>query len=89
MNATTVLALMQETLKTAALLAAPMLVASMATGLLMSILQTVTSIQEQSLTFVPKVGVSILVGIIVLPWGLQTMIAFTVRVYQISSTLGH
>jgi len=88
MNADTVLALMQETLKTTAILAAPMLVAAMVTGLAMSILQTITSLQEQTLTFVPKIAACVVVGALTLPWSLQTIITFTVRVYEISAGFG-
>ena len=89
MNTNVILALMQDTLKTAAMLAAPMLLAAMATGLLMSILQTVTSIQEQSLTIVPKMAATVCTAILVLPWGIETLLAFTTRLYQLAATFGH
>ena len=58
----------------AAALAVPMLLTAMAIGLAVSLFQAVTSIQEQTLTFVPKmVGICLLV-VILLPWMLRTTI---------------
>jgi flagellar biosynthetic protein FliQ len=61
----------------ALLLAAPMLLVALGVGLLVSILQAVTQIQEQTLSFVPKliaVAVAFLVG---LPWMLQLLVKYT------------
>jgi flagellar biosynthetic protein FliQ len=63
-------------------LAAPILVTGMIIGLMISLFQSVTSIQEQTLTFVPKaLGI---VGLLVLlmPWMLRTIIEFTTAVIQ-------
>jgi flagellar biosynthetic protein FliQ len=63
-------------------LAAPILLTGMAIGLMISLFQSVTSIQEQTLTFVPKaLGI---VGLLVLlmPWMLRTIIEFTTAVIQ-------
>lgn len=66
----------------AAALAVPMLLTAMAIGLAVSLFQAVTSIQEQTLTFVPKmVGICLLV-VILLPWMLRTTIEFTTSVIQ-------
>lgn len=54
MNETIVLDISRETIWTAVQSAAPLLLISLIIGLLISIFQTVTSIQEQTLTFVPK-----------------------------------
>jgi len=65
-----------EALKTTMLMAAPMLLAGLTVGLLVSIFQAATSISEMTLTFIPKmlaVGVAL---IFFFPWMLQTMIAF-------------
>ena len=65
-----------EAIKTTMLLAAPMLLAGLTVGLLVSIFQAATSISEMTLTFIPKmlaVGVSL---IFFFPWMVQTMIAF-------------
>jgi len=61
------------------LMAAPMLLVGMAVGLIISIFQATTSIQEQTLTFVPKIA-AILGSIIVFgPWIFSSMVQFTVK----------
>ena len=66
----------REMLRTAALVAAPILGVAMAIGLTISLIQTVTNIQEQTLTFVPKIlGIAITIGI-GLPWILGHLMSF-------------
>lgn len=66
----------REALRTAALVAAPILGTAMIVGLSVSLLQTVTSLQEQTLTFVPKiVAISVVVGV-GLPWILTQLMGF-------------
>ena len=61
--------------------AAPLLLISLCVGLVVSIFQTVTSIQEQTLTFVPKV-LAIFVGIMILgDWMLNNMITFMTNLW--------
>ena len=61
------------------LMAAPMLLVGMAVGLIISIFQATTSIQEQTLTFVPKIA-AILGSIIVFgPWIFSSMVQFTIK----------
>ena len=50
------------------LLAAPVLIISMAVGLIVSILQATTSIQEQTLSFVPKIAAILLALVLFGPW---------------------
>lgn len=56
--------------------AAPMLLVSLCVGLIVSIFQTVTSIQEQTLTFVPKVLAIFLVLMLAGHWIMNTMVEF-------------
>lgn len=70
------LALSREMLWTAILLAAPVLGLSMLVGLLISIFQVVTQIQEMSLTFVPKILTVALTLIVFGPWMLTTLVRF-------------
>ncbi len=66
----------RETLRTAAFVAAPILGTAMAIGLGVSLLQTITSINEQTLTFVPKiVGIATVIGL-ALPWILGQLMKF-------------
>lgn len=68
--------LLSDMLKTAALIAAPILFTSLAVGLLISIFQVVTQIQEMSLTFVPKLIAAVFVIIIFGGWMLTTWVAY-------------
>lgn len=70
------LALSNEMLWTAILMAAPVLGLSMLVGLVVSIFQVVTQIQEMSLTFVPKILTVALTLIVFGPWMLQTLLRF-------------
>jgi len=60
--------LFRESAWIAFLVSAPILIVGMAVGLIIGLLQAVTQIQEQSLAFVPKVAVMILVFLLTLPW---------------------
>jgi flagellar biosynthetic protein FliQ len=69
----------QDLLYTALLLALPALAASLIVGLIISILQTLTSIQEQTLSFAPKIIAVALVLVFTIAWTSQLAIQFTVR----------
>lgn len=58
-------------------LSLPILVFGLVTGVVVSILQAVTSIQEMTLTFVPKILAVIIALIIFGPWMLQVLVSFT------------
>ena len=68
--------IMSHALYTVVITAAPVLLVSLAIGLIVSIFQTVTSIQEQTLTFVPKVLGIFLTLIILGHWMLNNMVEF-------------
>lgn len=62
--------------------AMPMLLVSLIIGLLVSIFQTVTSIQEQTLTFVPKI-IGVFVTLILLgPWIMNTLVEFMTQLWS-------
>ena len=66
----------------AALLVGPILGVAMAIGLAVSLFQAVTSIHEQTLTFVPKtIGLAAML-ILMLPWMLRTLVEFTTAVIE-------
>jgi flagellar biosynthetic protein FliQ len=70
---------------TVLLLALPALLTSLIVGLVISILQTITSIQEQTLTFTPRlIGVGLAL-IFTMAWTLQTAVYFTVRMLAIAA----
>lgn len=72
----------QRTLETALLIAAPVLIFSLTAGLVVSLFQAVTQINEATLTFLPKILAIALALIIFLPWMMSTMIGFATQVLQ-------
>ena len=70
-------------------LSAPFLITAMVIGLAVSLFQAVTSIQEQTLTFVPKVIGVVALLVILLPWMLRTMIEFTKAVIERIPSMTH
>lgn len=82
MTIETVTDISAEALYTIVTTAAPILLISLIVGLIISIFQTVTSIQEQTLTFVPKI-LAVFVGLMVLGhWMLNNMVGFMVKLWQ-------
>ena len=69
----------QDFLGTALLIAMPALVVSLVVGLIVSVLQTITSIQDQTLTFVPRLLAVGAVMLVCLGWILQSAVHFTSR----------
>ncbi len=65
-----------EAIKTTIILAAPMLLAGLVTGLLISIFQAATSINEMTMTFIPKMLAVAVALLIAFPWMLQVLIEF-------------
>lgn len=81
MTIDTVSDLTRTTLYVIIVTSAPLLLVSLVVGLAVSIFQTVTSIQEQTLTFVPKV-IAIFVGIMVMGhWMMNNMVTFTQQLW--------
>lgn len=66
----------------AVMLAAPMLLVGMVIGLGISLFQAVTSISEQTLTFVPKALGIIVLLLVMMPWMVRSLIEFTVAVIE-------
>jgi flagellar biosynthetic protein FliQ len=69
-----------EGLKQAILISAPMLGFGLLVGLIVSIFQAVTSIQEMTLTFIPKILAVMLAILIFAPWMIQTMVSYTAQI---------
>ncbi|MFW5669603.1 MAG: flagellar biosynthesis protein FliQ [Acetivibrio ethanolgignens] len=75
------LSMLRETLWIIIKVSAPLLLVSLMVGLAISIFQTVTSIQEQTLTFVPKLLAIFLVIVLTGNWMMKTMVAFFVELF--------
>jgi flagellar biosynthesis protein FliQ len=67
----------REALWTTILIASPVLLAAMLVGLVIGLIQAMTQIQEQSLAFVPKIIVMLLVLSVSLPWLISRMVQYT------------
>ncbi len=81
------LTLTQNVLILILILSTPVLVISMVVGLLISIFQAVTQIQESTLTFVPKIIAGILTLIILLPWMLNMFVSRTTEMFDYIQTM--
>jgi len=60
--------LVRETLILVLMIGAPILLAGVVIGLIISLFQSVTSIQDQTLTFVPKIAVMVIIAAMLMPW---------------------
>lgn len=77
-----VLDIAREAIYTIVIVSAPMLLVALIVGLIISIFQTVTSIQEQTLTFVPKIISVFLVMIIGGSWMMNTLLEYIVELWS-------
>jgi flagellar biosynthetic protein FliQ len=68
---------------------APFLILTLVVGLITSLLQSVTSLQEQTLTFVPKLIALALLLLVLTPWLLRTLSEFAITMITRMGTLGH
>jgi len=82
MNEFTLLELVKETIYLSFLLSLPMLAIGTLIGVAVSIFQTVTSIQDQSLAFIPKLLATIVSMVVFGPWMLSILMQFTTRLLQ-------
>lgn len=72
----------QETLKVTAMLSGPLLLGALVIGLIVSIFQAVTQINEATLTFIPKVVVVGFILVLAGPWMLDVLSKFTVELFE-------
>jgi flagellar biosynthetic protein FliQ len=82
MDAATAVDLCRETLISAVIIAAPVLLVGMAAGLLVGLMQALTQVQDQTVAFVPKILAMAAVLVICLPWLLTRMVDFTRVVFE-------
>jgi len=78
----------KEAIYTVLLMAGPLLAGSILVGLAVSIFQATTQIQEQTLTFVPKLIVILVLVVITGPWMLNILIDFTLNLFEAIPKLG-
>lgn len=72
-----VIEVVNQAMKITMMLSAPMLIGALVVGVLVSIFQAVTQINEQTLSFIPKILVIIATLVIFSPWMMETMVSYT------------
>lgn len=81
MDSDTAMHLLSETLLTAAKVCAPILLATLVVGVVISVLQVVTQIQEMTLTFIPKLMVVVMMFLMTGAWMMAVVVEFTKRLF--------
>jgi flagellar biosynthetic protein FliQ len=71
----------REALTLGLLVSAPILITGLVVGLVLSLLQAITQVQEQTLTFVPKIMAMAIAAILFLPWIAQKLINFAADMF--------
>lgn len=89
MGSMEVLELGRNAIITGLLVCAPVLVAGVVTGLVVSVLLAATQIQEFTLTFIPKILMMILAALLFGPWMLRLLTTFTIGIMSRVSQVGH
>lgn len=87
MSELAIMTIVKKALVTGLLIAGPILIISLVVGLIISIFQAITQIQEQTLTFVPKLIAIILVLVLGGPWMLNKLVMLTNELFQSISTI--
>ncbi|GAA5786585.1 flagellar export apparatus protein FliQ [Chitiniphilus shinanonensis] len=82
MTPETVVSLVQRGMEVMVLVGGPILLAILATGLLVSVFQAATQINEATLSFIPKLLIAFAIFVFAGSWMVQTVVDFTVRLYQ-------
>jgi flagellar biosynthetic protein FliQ len=81
--------LLQQTIWLMVLLSAPILITDMLLGILISIFQAVTQIQEQTLTFVPKIFATFLIFLLTAGWMVDQLLGFSNNIFDTMIHFGH
>jgi flagellar biosynthetic protein FliQ len=89
MNPDLAIDIFKTTVLFALYIVSPFLIATLVVGLLTSLIQSVTSMQESTLTFIPKLVVLSGLAMLLAPWLLREISEFTVSMMMRMSTLGH
>jgi flagellar biosynthetic protein FliQ len=66
-------------------IAAPILLAGITVGLIVSLLQSVTSIQDQTLAFVPKIVVMVVAAAVLIPWIAQRLVEYAASLFSLTN----
>ena len=82
MNPEDFISIARQGLELTIMLSMPLLVAALVTGLLVSVLQAATKINEMTLSFIPKLLVMFVVAVLAGPWMLQLLVDYTRRLFE-------
>ena len=72
-----IVGIMAETIRVALMISAPVLLVGLVVGVVISLLQAVTQVQEMTLVFVPKIVACLVVLVAALPWMINLLVSFT------------
>lgn len=72
-----IVGIMAETIRVALMVAAPVLLVGLVVGVVISLFQAVTQVQEMTLVFVPKIVACLVVLVAALPWMINLLVSFT------------
>ncbi|MBY0380274.1 MAG: flagellar biosynthesis protein FliQ [Proteobacteria bacterium] len=82
MTPETVVTVIQRAMEVLVLLGGPLLLTALVVGLIVSIFQAATQINEASLSFIPKLLITFLVFVLIGPWMIETAMDYTIRLFQ-------
>jgi len=82
MTPDSVMTLMQGAVEMMLKISGPLLLGGLLIGILVGIFQAVTQIQEMTLTFIPKILVTVLITMVAFPWMLQIMMDYTSGIFE-------
>jgi flagellar biosynthetic protein FliQ len=74
--------MIRTTLLLALIVSAPMLIVGLAVGIIVSLLQAVTQIQEQTLSFIPKIVAMVSAAIVLMPWMSHRLMIYAVAMFS-------
>lgn len=89
MSPETVMSLSHHAMLVALMLASPMLLVALAVGLLVSLFQAATQINEMTLSFIPKILGVVVVVVVAGPWMMSVIVDYTVALFHSLPTLVH
>ncbi len=82
MNQAMILKLAKDTLQITLMVSGPLLVTALVVGLVVSITQVVTSIQDMTMSFVPRIIAVLVVFLLALPWMMNVLLSFTAQLFS-------
>ena len=89
MTQETVLQIGRSALEMCLILSGPVLLFGLVAGLIVAVFQALTQIHEMTLTFIPKIGATILALVLFGPWMLQKMLNYTIALFESVPGLVH